>query len=76
MSVEHELAMTLATVQDVAEAKWDSLGQWVCIDVELGRDEGPRPRCWISMKPEAAQRLLRELQRVLAESPDAEWTKQ
>lgn len=76
MSAELEALRPLATVQAIAAAKWDSLGQWICIDTELGVDDGPRLHCWISLKPEAAQRLLRELQRVLAERPDEAWTRQ
>ena len=74
--MEHELVQTLATVQEVAAAKWDSLGQAIAVAVRLGPDAGPTGRCWVTLKPAAAQRLLRELQRVLAETPGEGWTRQ
>lgn len=71
-----EMCESLATVQDVAEARWDAMHQVIAIAVKLGADAGPHARCWVTLKPQAAKRLLSALQQALAETPDAKGTRQ
>jgi len=78
MELQHEPFATLANVKGIELAAWDSLGELILLGILVGPADGPSVRVPfpVHMTPEVAQEVVRELQRVLAEKPDAGGSRQ